>query len=135
MRKTITITLEDQKVVACTLTEEDGWTREMETGEVAAYLLARTDLVDVALSHEGPIWETLGKEQVLSRQRDFQYRMMARTILDEAAGQLTPWMAVLDVLLLSGSGLRRKVSSRCCPIQVASKIGLSPATRSAGQKK
>lgn len=114
MRKTITITLEDHKVVSCILSEEDGWTREMGTAETAAYLLAWTDLVDVALRYEGPIWNSLGKEQVLSRQRDFQYRLAERTILDEATGQLTPWMA-LKLIITSPiwSTLNRIASADC----------------------
>lgn len=94
MRKTIIITLDDHKVTSCILSEEDGWTREMHTAEAAAYLLARTDLMEIALSYTGPLPDKLGKEQVLAKQREFQYQMATRIVFDEAFGQITPWMAL-----------------------------------------
>jgi len=81
------------------LSEEDGWTREMETAEVAAYLLARTDLMEIALRYTGPLPDNLGKEQLLARQKEFQYQMATRMVFDEAVGQLAPWMALRLIMI------------------------------------
>lgn len=94
LRRTITIALENHHVVSCLVSEEDGWAREMEAGKTAAYLLTQTDLMELALSHGGPVADEVVKEQVLAREKEFQYRMTVRTAAEEIAGQMTAWMAL-----------------------------------------